>query len=124
MGGESADTVVRRPPDLLEAPVSYQLTVIYNQPEDTAAFDKHYDEVHAPLATKIPGLQSFTISRPGPGPDGSPPPYHLVAVLTFESEEAFGAGMGSAEGQAAVDDLPNFAGAGVTILNGPSRTVA
>ncbi|MDN5750519.1 MAG: EthD family reductase, partial [Pseudonocardia sp.] len=91
----------------------YQLTALYNHPEDAAAFDKHYDEVHAPLAKKIPGLDHFSVSRPVAGPDGATPPYHLVAVLQFADEAAFGAGMGGAEGQAAVDDLPNFAGAGV-----------
>ena len=56
----------------------FQLTALYNQPEDPAAFDKHYDDVHAGLAAKIPGLQRFTVNRPGPDPDGNPPQYHLV----------------------------------------------
>jgi uncharacterized protein (TIGR02118 family) len=103
--------------------VLYQLTALYNHPEDAAAFDKHYDEVHAPIANKIPGLQRYTVSRPGPDADGNPPAYHLVAVLDFEDEAAFGAGMGGPQGQAAVADLPNFAGAGVTLLTGPASTV-
>jgi uncharacterized protein (TIGR02118 family) len=98
----------------------YQLTALYAHPEDAAAFDRHYTEVHAPLAKKIPGVERFTISHPAPGPDGATPPYHLVAVLEFADEAAFGAGMGGPEGQAAVADLPNFAGAGVTLLTGPS----
>lgn len=101
----------------------YQLTALYNHPQDAAAFDKHYDEVHAPLARKIPGLDSFSISRPVPGPDGAAPAFHLVAVLQFADEAAFGAGMGGPEGQAAVEDLPNFAGAGVTLLTGPATAV-
>lgn len=98
----------------------YQLTALYNHPEDAAAFDKHYTEVHAELAKKIPGLQRYTLSHPGPGPDGAAPPYYLVAVLEFEDEAAFGAAMGGPEGQAAVADLANFAGAGVTLLTGPA----
>ncbi len=46
----------------------FQLNALYNPPEDPAAFDKHYDEVHAGLATKLPGLQRMTVSRPGPDP--------------------------------------------------------
>jgi uncharacterized protein (TIGR02118 family) len=103
--------------------VPFQLTALYNQPADAAAFDRHYDEVHAPLAAKIPGLRSYTISRPGPDAEGNAPAYHLVAVLTFDDEAAFGAGMGGPEGQAALADLPNFAGAGVTVLSGPVRSV-
>ncbi|WP_347221990.1 EthD family reductase [Mycolicibacterium poriferae] len=101
----------------------FQLTALYNHPEDAAAFDRHYDTVHAPLAKKIPGVQRFTVSRPAPGPDGAQPPYHLVAVLEFPDAAAFQSGMGGAEGQAAVADLDNFAGAGGTLLTGPSNQV-
>jgi uncharacterized protein (TIGR02118 family) len=101
----------------------FQLTALYNHPEDADAFDRHYDNVHAPLANTIPGLVRFTVSRPGSDADGNPPPYHLVAVLDFEDEAAFGAGMSGPEGQATVADLPNFAGAGVAMLTGPAATV-
>jgi len=101
----------------------FQLTVLYHHPEDRAAFDRHYDEVHAPLAAKMPGVLRYTVSRPGPGADGNPPAYHLVAVLNFESSEAMSASLGSPEGQAAVADLPNFAGAGVTMLTGEAEEV-
>ncbi|MBP2366316.1 EthD family reductase [Pseudonocardia parietis] len=101
----------------------FQVTVLYNQPEDPSAFDKYYDEVHTPLAKKLPGLQRMTVSRPAPGPDGTQPPYHLVAVLEFADAAAFQSGMGSAEGQATSADLANFAGAGVTLLTGPSDQV-
>lgn len=98
----------------------FQLTVLYNHPDDPAAFDKHYDEVHTPLAKKLPGLQRLTVSRPVAGPDGAQPAYYLVAVLEFADAAAFQAGMGSEEGQATSADLGNFAGAGVTLLTGPS----
>lgn len=101
----------------------FQLTALYNHPEDPAAFDKHYDNVHAPLGKKLPGLQRFTVSRPAPGPDGAQPPYHLIAVLEFADEAAFGAAMGGPEGEAAVADLENFAGAGVALLTGESHVV-
>lgn len=101
----------------------FQLTALYNHPEDPAAFDRHYDNTHAPLGRKIPGLQRFTVSRPAPGPDGAQPAYHLVAVLEFADAAAFESGMGSAEGQAAVADLDNFAGAGVTLLTGRSDQI-
>lgn len=98
----------------------FQLTALYHHPEDTAAFDRHYTEVHAPIAKKIPGVQRYTVSHPAPGPDGAQPAYYLIAVLEFADEAAFGAGMGGPEGQAALDDLPKFAGAGVTVLTGTS----
>ncbi|WP_218600447.1 EthD family reductase, partial [Pseudonocardia oceani] len=48
----------------------YQLTALYNHPEDPAAFDKHYTEVHAEIAKKIPGVLRYTISHPGADPEG------------------------------------------------------
>lgn len=101
----------------------FQLIALYNHPEDVAAFDRYYDEVHAPLARTIPGVDRYTVSRPGPDAEGNKPSHHLVAVLDFADEAAFGAGMGGPEGQAALADLPNFAGAGVTVLTGPAATV-
>ncbi|GAA0925743.1 EthD family reductase [Pseudonocardia zijingensis] len=101
----------------------FQVTVLYNHPEDPARFDEHYDGVHAPLAATIPGLQRYTVTRPGAGPDGSPPPYHLVAVMEYESEEAYQVGTGGPEGQATRADLANFASAGVTVVAGPAGSV-
>ncbi|HEX5508093.1 MAG TPA: EthD family reductase, partial [Pseudolabrys sp.] len=50
------------------------LVVLYKNPKDTAAFDKHYSERHIPLAKKIPGVKKYEISK-GPvmtpaGPSG------------------------------------------------------
>jgi len=101
----------------------YQLTALYSQPVDPAAFGKHYREVHAPLAAALPGLTSFTLTWCGPGPDGSAPPYHLIAVLQMESEAAMQAALGGPVGAAAVADLANFAGAGVKMAFGDTDTV-
>jgi uncharacterized protein (TIGR02118 family) len=101
----------------------FQLIALYNQPEDVEAFDEHYDEVHAPLAAKFPGVQRMTINRPGPDQDGNKPAYHLIAVLDWADEAAFQAAAGTPEMEAGLADLPNFAGAGVTILTGPARAV-
>lgn len=101
----------------------FQLIALFNHPEDAAAFDKHYDEVHAPLAKELPGLIRYTASRPGPNPDGSQAPYYLVAALDFESGDDLQAALGSPAGEKTLADLPNFAGAGVTVLTGPAKAV-
>lgn len=98
--------------------MAVSVTVLYHHPADVAAFDKHYTEVHAPLAAKLPDLQSYTVVRPGPGPDGSAPAYHLIANLTWPSPEAMQSAMGGPEGQATNADLANFAQAGTTFLIG------
>ncbi len=61
--------------------MSYQLTVVYNQPEDPAAFDAHYEQTHSALATKIPDLQAYASTKPDTPPDGSTPSAYLVAML-------------------------------------------
>ncbi len=98
--------------------MTYQLTVLYHQPDDPAAFDAHYESAHAPLASSIVGLRSYSVVHPGPDPDGSPPAEYLIATLGFDDEAAFAAGVGSLEGQAAVADLDNFATGGATMLAG------
>jgi len=86
-----------------------RLTVAYNQPPDADAFFEHYHAVHEGLARAIPGLEGFEWSKVVGTATGEPPRYALLAELTFASMEAFGAGLGSPEGQAAAADVAGFA---------------
>ena len=36
-----------------------KLIVIYDQPENAAAFFKHYEQVHSPLVKKTPGYKGW-----------------------------------------------------------------
>ena len=90
--------------------------VLYNAPADPAAFDHYYHQTHVPLANKIPGLRSNSISKGAVSAlAGGPAPY-LVATLFFDSMADVQAGLASPEGQAAAGDLPNFATGGATLL--------
>jgi hypothetical protein len=40
-----------------------RFSVVYQEPEDPTAFDRHYRKMHIPLARKLPGLRRYTISR-------------------------------------------------------------
>ena len=104
--------------------MTYQLTVLYHHPEDTVAFDEYYESTHAPLASKIPGLRHYSVSRPMPGPDGSAPAEYLVATLLFDDGAAFGAATRTEEAKAAVADVGNFATGGATMLTGDVTTYA
>jgi uncharacterized protein (TIGR02118 family) len=92
-----------------------KLIVLYGPPSDPEAFDKHYFDIHVPLAEKIPGVRHFSLSRPSTL-DGSPSPYHLIAELTFDSAEAMGEAMGTEAGKAAAADVATFATGGATML--------
>ena len=88
----------------------------YGPPDDPDAFERHYADTHTALALRIPGLQRFEAARGFATPDGNAVPYQRIAELTFEDMDALQAGFGSEEGQAAVNDIPNFATGGVTIF--------
>jgi uncharacterized protein (TIGR02118 family) len=90
--------------------------VMYHHPENPAAFDEYYRSTHTPLAQKIPGLRAFRLSQGPVNAASGPSPYHLIVELMFDSMADIQTGMASPEGQAAVADLQNFAGAGVTVL--------
>src|SRR4051812_30387808 len=94
--------------------------VLYGHPENPDAFERHYAETHTTLAEAIPGLRRFEAARGFATPDGSAVPYQRIAELTFDDMDALQAGMGSEEGQGAVNDIPNFAtGGGTNFVGGP-----
>jgi uncharacterized protein (TIGR02118 family) len=100
-----------------------KLVALYKKPQDTAAFDRHYSSIHLPLARKIPTLLSYEISTGAVLSAAGESPYHLVAMLEFESLEAIQHALGTPEGQAAAEDLGNFAQAGVELLMFDSKEV-
>lgn len=93
-----------------------QVVVMYKTPKDAAAFDKHYSEIHIPLAKKIPGLKKYEVSKGTVGTPAGPSGFHLIAVLTFDSMAALQAGFGSTEGKAAGADVAKFATGGADML--------
>jgi len=94
-----------------------KVIALYRHPADAAAFDSYYFARHVPLARKIPGLRRYEVSQ---GPvallQGGASPYHLAAILDFDSVEAIRQALASPEGQATAADLANFATAGVELL--------
>jgi len=77
-------------------------------------FRRHWRDVHAPIASRMPGLRSYVqqdvvteLGLLGTGlavaeyPDG-------IAELTYDDEAASKASLASPEGKAAVADLENF----------------
>jgi uncharacterized protein (TIGR02118 family) len=92
------------------------LLALYKKPADAAAFDAYYTSTHVPLAKKVPGLRSYSVSTGKVMTPQGESPYHLVALLEFDSADAVAAGLGSPQGAAAAGDLGNFAQAGVDLL--------
>jgi uncharacterized protein (TIGR02118 family) len=86
--------------------------VLYNTPADVKEFERHYREVHIPLAKRLPGLRRYTISRLAAAVRGGEP-YHLVAELDWDDMAALQQAFASPEGRATAQDVPTFATGGV-----------
>lgn len=92
-----------------------KLIALYKMPDDKAAFDTHYEEVHTPLVRRMPGLQKLEVARITGAPIGEPK-HHLVAEMYFESQDALNAALASPEGKATARDLMSFAANLVTMF--------
>ncbi len=77
-----------------------RLLVLYNKPNDAEAFHKHFDEVVAPLAKKMPGVRRYTVSR-DVMPSQSGEPYYMVAEIDWDDMESLKRDFESPEGKAA-----------------------
>ena len=93
----------------------HRISVCYGQPADPAAFDNYYNDIHAPLALKIPGLAGFTTGKCKSLAPTQAAPYYMVASLVFQTAEDLEFALKSAEMAAAGADTANFADGGVTL---------
>jgi uncharacterized protein (TIGR02118 family) len=80
----------------------------YDTPDDPEAFDRHYREVHIPLAKKLPGLRRYTISR-NPAPTRDREAYYLIAELDWDNETDLQHAFQTPEGRATADDVAKLA---------------
>ena len=95
--------------------MAVRLIVLYSPPEDPAAFDAHYRDVHTPMVRRYPGLRDLRLTRPS-GVAGRDPAFYLMAELGFDSRADLDDALASDAGRESGVDLRNFAGAGVTML--------
>ena len=81
-----------------------KMTVIYKTPKDIASFERHYFDVHVPLAKQLPGLIKYEIND-GPivSTTGHTDTYR-IAHLYFDSLESMRAAFGSEIGQRCAAD--------------------
>lgn len=76
------------------------MMVMYRTPKDPQAFDRHYSEVHVPMARQLPGLLSYEMSDGPVTTVTGPKDVYMVATLRFPSiqaiREAFASDIGKA----------------------------
>ena len=81
---------------------------VYDKPDDPVAFDRHYREVHIPLAKQLPGLRRYTISR-DPAPTRDREAYYLIAELDWDDMTELQHAFQTPEGRACADDVATLA---------------
>ncbi len=89
--------------------MTVKLVVMYTRPDDAAAFDQHYLDVHMPLARQLPGLQRAETGVLTAALDGGELPYYRVAELYFADDAAMLAAFASDEGKATATDYQQIA---------------
>jgi uncharacterized protein (TIGR02118 family) len=89
-------------------------------PSEPAAFDSHYEQVHVPLVEKMPLLEEFAWGKVDDGRSET----YLIARMTFQSAAEAEKSFGSPEGQAAANDVQNFAPSGFQLLRVPREELS
>jgi uncharacterized protein (TIGR02118 family) len=79
-----------------------RFVVMYDTPSDIEAFERHYREVHIPLAKQLPGLRRYTVSHDATPVIGEP--YHLVAMLDWDDRESLRMALDSEAGNKTAED--------------------
>lgn len=95
-----------------------KITVLYDHPNNPDEFEKYYEGTHLPLAAKMKGVDRLELTKFLSAPDGGKPAFYRMAELYFTTQEQMEQTLESAEGQATVADLQNFAAGAFTVLIG------
>ena len=95
--------------------MSTKITVIYDNPQDPAAFEAGYPEQRT-LAQKIPGVQKLESSKVWPKEDGSPTPAYRLLDMYFADYEAASAAVNTEEAGAFLPSVFELATGGVRIV--------
>ena len=91
-----------------ETPIT--VSVLYPMEADGHFDHEYYMATHIPMVDarwRPLGLTGFQILRGTPGPDGLPPAFRLMALVSFTSMAAFKAA-GAQHGAEIFGDIPNF----------------
>lgn len=92
------------------------VTVLYNTPKDTAAFERYYKSTHLPLVVanqKEIGFVRADLTKFASTADGKKPTFYRQAELYFNSMDDLKKGIATPGFKKVADDLPKFATGGL-----------
>ncbi len=116
----AVDTTAAPAPPPKPEPMAF-VTVIYNTPKSSAAFEKYYWDTHVPLVGQKQaevGFVAAELTKFDATLDGKKPTYYRQAVLWFKTMADLEKGIATPGFKAIGDDLANFASGGLTALVG------
>ncbi|MET7770615.1 EthD family reductase [Nocardia sp. NPDC005366] len=79
-----------------------RFVVMYDTPTDIDAFERHYTDIHIPLAKQYPGLRRYTRSHEPAAVIGEP--CYMVVMLDWDDTAALEAALGSDIGRRTAED--------------------
>jgi uncharacterized protein (TIGR02118 family) len=92
------------------------VTVLYNTPKDSAAFEKYYSSTHLPLLfanEKEIGFSRADFTKFNSTLDAKKPTFYRQAELYFDSMDDLQKGVATSSFKKVADDLKNFASGGI-----------
>jgi uncharacterized protein (TIGR02118 family) len=92
-----------------------RLIALYSPPDDPAAFDAYYRDIHAPIVKRYPNLRGMHLTK-ADGIGGRSAPFYALAEMRFDSRADLDAALASDAGRESGRDLRNFAQAGVSLF--------
>jgi uncharacterized protein (TIGR02118 family) len=92
-----------------------RLIALYSLPDDPAAFDAHYRDVHGPIVRRYPNLRGVRLTK-ADGIGGRSAPFYALAEMRFDSRADLDEALASDAGRESGRDLRNFAQAGVSLF--------
>ncbi|WAL69070.1 EthD family reductase [Amycolatopsis cynarae] len=87
--------------------MTVRFLALYKAPADPEAFDRHYREVHIPLARRLPGLRRYRVGRDA-APVRGDSPYYLIAELDWDTMDDLRTAFASPEGRATAADAAHL----------------
>jgi uncharacterized protein (TIGR02118 family) len=93
-----------------------KITALYGAPKSPEDFEKYYLGTHMPLVDKVTGIKRTELAKCISPAGAPPPPFYRVTELWFDSPEAMQKVMATPEMKKVIDDVPNFASGGATVV--------